>query len=223
MSGRRLAVAAALAVAAVPLLVALGRWERSSNVDEQVRGLREVRSAIGPLDSPSLSAYRVSCVTRPSAEACPTANMDCLAYRRGIDPLALELCVDPAGRVVEAFDRRGGRTRIYSLRYEPAASPLRVDVRELRRILERIDAFRPLITSFEPKRGSVGTVVTITGRGFEDLVRVTFNGVRARRVRVLSATKLEAVVPPRARTGNLEVFNTSGSWFTDDPFVVTRG
>src|SRR3712207_7153364 len=33
---------------------------------------------------------------------------DCLTYRRGANPFALELCMNGQGRVIEAIDRRRG-------------------------------------------------------------------------------------------------------------------
>jgi hypothetical protein len=123
---RRIApwVAGALVVAA--LLVALGRWERSHRADGQSRGMRDVARAVGPLDSPSLDAFRV------------LGAFDCLLYKRGPNPFALELCVDRSGRVVEAIDRRGGKVRVWSLRDDPTRSSVRVDRAEVERLLDKM-------------------------------------------------------------------------------------
>lgn len=113
---RRLRPALVLgALAAAVLLVVAGRLERSSWVDGETPGLRRTLAAIGPLDSPTLTAYRV------------LGGFDCLIYRRGERRLALEVCVDADGRVVETIDRRGAEPVIDSLRADPAASPVRVD------------------------------------------------------------------------------------------------
>ena len=122
---RRAAAAIAVVVAAVALVV-IGRWERSRHVAEELRGLRAVRAAVGPLDSPSLDSYRVSLVP-----------FDCLLYRRGANRYALELCVDEDGRLVEAFDRRDG-FRVWSLREEPTASTIHVDRPEFDRMLRKL-------------------------------------------------------------------------------------
>jgi hypothetical protein len=66
---------------------------------------------IGPLDSSSLSGFRVF------------PSFDCLTYKRGANVFALELCVDHAGRVVEAIDRRSFDRRIWSLRFDPPRPP----------------------------------------------------------------------------------------------------
>ena len=47
---------------------------------------------------------------RPAARSTPTGSgvgpgMDCLLYKRGSNPFALEFCFDGAGRVIEAIDR----------------------------------------------------------------------------------------------------------------------
>jgi len=120
---------AALAVAAAAAAVALGgRSERSSWVAGQVRGIGRVRQLVGPLDSRSLIGYRV------------LPAFDCLVYERHGNLLALELCVDRAGRVVEAADRRRPGRVYYSLRAEPTASTVRVDRGEVDRLLRMMRA-----------------------------------------------------------------------------------
>jgi hypothetical protein len=119
-------VVAALLVLA--LLVGAGRWERSREIRSQAVGLRKVAALIGPLNNRTLSGYRV------------LPAFDCLVYRRGPNPYALELCVDQAGRVVEAIDRRTVDRKIWSLTFEPASSPVRVDRAEVDRLLARMGA-----------------------------------------------------------------------------------
>ena len=129
MHRRRWTVAAVAVVLVLGLLVAIGRWERSRWVRSQVHGMERVRAAIGPLDSRSLIGYRV------------LPGFDCLVYRRGPNPYALELCVDGAGRVVQAIDRRGART-YYTVQAEPTASTFRVSRRTVDSLLRRMGAFR---------------------------------------------------------------------------------
>jgi hypothetical protein len=107
-------------------LAVVGNWERERRADEQVRGMKTVLVAIGPLDGPTLSAFRY------------LSSFQCLAYRRNDNPVALELCVDAAGRVVEAFDRRSGEPSIWSLRDDPTRSTVHVDRQEFDRLLARM-------------------------------------------------------------------------------------
>jgi hypothetical protein len=129
VSSRRAELAAGGALLALlVLLVAVGRWEGARHADEAERGLAATRALIGPLDSPSLSGYRL------------LPGLDCLVYRRGENPYALELCVDADGRVVETIDRRRFERRIDSLREQPEASAGRVDRALVDRLLRRMGA-----------------------------------------------------------------------------------
>jgi hypothetical protein len=126
--GRRAVLAAVVVVAVLVGVVALGRWERQRQVDAELRGFARVQALVGPLDQPALSGYRAQ------------PDFDCLVYRRGGNPFALELCFDHTGRVVEAIDRRREDRTFYSLRSEPTASTARVDRAEVDRLLRRMGA-----------------------------------------------------------------------------------
>lgn len=117
-------VLAGLALLAV--LVLVGRWERDRRADEENRGMRSVVEAIGPLDQSRLRAFRY------------LETFQCLAYRRGLHPLALELCVDTDGRVIETIDRRSDDPKIWSLRDDRGRSTVRVDRAEVDRLLVRM-------------------------------------------------------------------------------------
>jgi hypothetical protein len=127
LRARSVVVIASVAVVAAGL-VAVGRWERTSEAHREMNGFRIVQRLIGPLDSSSLSGFRV------------LSGFDCLTYRRGTNVFALELCVDGAGRVVEAIDRRTFDRRIWSLRFDPSASTDRVDRSEVDRLLRKMGA-----------------------------------------------------------------------------------
>ncbi|GAA4377542.1 hypothetical protein GCM10023186_12780 [Hymenobacter koreensis] len=76
------------------------------------------------------------------------------------------------------------------------------------------------ITSFSPSSGPVGSTVTINGSNLAGTVAVFFNGTTASFV-VNSASRVTAVVPAGATTGQIRVF-TSGSDVTSaQPFTVT--
>lgn len=112
----------------VAAVVAVGRWEGSREATREMHGFHIVQRLIGPLDSPTLSGFRIF------------PAFDCLTYRRGANVFALELCVDHAGRVVEAIDRRQETRRVWSLRFHPSASTDRVDRTEVDRLLRKMEA-----------------------------------------------------------------------------------
>ena len=125
-AARWIAVAAVVLVAAT----ALGRFERRRWIDAQVRGMERVQRLVGPLDQRALSGYRLQ------------PGFDCLVYRRGGNPFALELCFDRAGRLVEAIDRRQATRHIFSLRADASASTLRADRAVVDRLLRKMGASR---------------------------------------------------------------------------------
>jgi large repetitive protein len=65
------------------------------------------------------------------------------------------------------------------------------------------------ITGFSPANGPNGTVVTVTGVGFNSSSMVKFNGAAASRVVHVSSTQLKATVPSTATTGPITVTNTT--------------
>jgi hypothetical protein len=123
---RRLLGAGAAALVVLVALIPIGRWERSRHADHQNDGIERIRAAVGPLDSPTLKGYRF------------LAKFQCLVYRRGVNDYALELCVDRGGRVIEALDRRTGKTRWWSLREDPTAADVRVDRAEVERLIVKM-------------------------------------------------------------------------------------
>jgi hypothetical protein len=124
---------ATLAVALVVLaaLVPLGRWEGDRHAQAEVKGMARTLALIEALRPASLSGYRV------------LPDFDCLVYREGSNPYALEYCVDADGRVVETIDRRRFERRIHSLREDPDSSTLRVDRTDVDRLLRRMGASPP--------------------------------------------------------------------------------
>ena len=141
MSRRALLLGGAVVVAAA-LLVAIGRWERDRRADEEMRGMATVLAAIGPLDNSTLAAFRF------------LTDFQCLGYRRGENPVALEACFDADGRVVEAFDRRQGEAEIWSLRDDPTSSTLRRDRAEVDRLLLRMGVPERLIRDVHERAAS---------------------------------------------------------------------
>jgi hypothetical protein len=124
---RVLAMVAAVAAALVGLVL-LGRWEKHRWVQAQVRGQERVVRLVGSLDQRSLIGFRV------------LPQFDCLVYRRGAELLALELCVDRGGRLIEAIDRRGGVRRYYDLESDPGAATIRLNRPAVDRLLRKMGA-----------------------------------------------------------------------------------
>ncbi|MGH7265475.1 MAG: IPT/TIG domain-containing protein, partial [Candidatus Rokuibacteriota bacterium] len=78
------------------------------------------------------------------------------------------------------------------------------------------------IIEFTPKRGPVGTQVTVSGTGFSATPgsnTVTFNGVTAS-VTSASTTQLVVTVPTGATTGPIAVTAPGGSATSAEPFTV---
>lgn len=122
-------IGAAVIVAA--LLIALpflGRWEKHRWVNTEQRGMMHVVRLVGPLDQHALVGFRV------------LPQFDCLVYRRGAVLLALELCVNGRGRLIETIDRRGGARRYYDLESDPGAATIQIDRAEVNRLLRKMGA-----------------------------------------------------------------------------------
>jgi hypothetical protein len=109
-------------------LIPVGRWEARRHARYELGGIRRVLSAIGPYDQRSLYGYRQGV----------GPGLDCLLYRRGANPFALEFCFDAAGRVVEGYDRRGSAPKIWSVREDPSASDIHVDRPRLEALIARL-------------------------------------------------------------------------------------
>ena len=124
---RRLLIGVA-AIAVLIALIPIGRWEARRHARHELAGIRAVLATIGPIDQPSLDAYRVGV----------GPGMDCLLYRRGKNPFALEFCFDGHGRVIEAIDRRGDAPQIWSIREDPSASDIRLDRTTLEALIHRL-------------------------------------------------------------------------------------
>jgi hypothetical protein len=123
---RRAAPFALAALLIAGALVVVGRLEARRHADGQNDGIARVRHSVGALDSSSLSGFRI------------LSTFQCLTYRRGPTRLALELCVDSSGRVIEAIDRRSGEPRYWSLREDPERARVTVDRAEVERLIVRI-------------------------------------------------------------------------------------
>jgi Metallo-peptidase family M12B Reprolysin-like/Cadherin domain/IPT/TIG domain len=80
----------------------------------------------------------------------------------------------------------------------------------------------PIITSFTPTSGPIGTVVTITGSNFTGSTAVAFNGTAASGFTVNSATQITATVAAGTSTGFITVTNGVGTGTSSTTFVVPQ-
>ncbi len=78
----------------------------------------------------------------------------------------------------------------------------------------------PTVTSFTPSQGPIGTVVTITGTGFDYVTDVTIGGVSVP-FTVVSPTTLRATVISGAGSGKIVIWALGGMGTSVGTFTVT--
>src|SRR5439155_4265243 len=77
----------------------------------------------------------------------------------------------------------------------------------------------PVISSFSPTSGTVGTVVTLNGSGFTGATDVAFNGTSAT-FTVVGDTRITTSVPNSATTGKIAVTSPGGRGTSGTSFKV---
>jgi YD repeat-containing protein len=118
---------------------------------------------------------------------------------------------DELGRLIAAIDA-SGNAAAYS--YDAAGNILSI---------QRYLSSDLSVISFTPSRGSVGTIVNISGTGFSSVISnntVQFNGVSAS-ITSSSTNLIVATVPTGATTGPITVTSPQGSLTTANSFTVT--
>ena len=117
---------------------------------------------------------------------------------------------------VSYFDRTNGALKVALLQGSPQPPPPPPPPPP--------DPSAPVIDSFSPTSGKVGTEVTITGSNLEDTTTVAFNGVAvspdARDEQ--AGTWVTATVPNGAKTGPVTVTTPSGSATSAQSFRVAK-
>jgi hypothetical protein len=81
----------------------------------------------------------------------------------------------------------------------------------------------PVVTSFDPTSGPVGTSVTVTGTGFTGTTSVSFGAFAATSYTVDSDTQITAVVPSGFAHAPIKVTNPAGTGKSSTNFTVTSG
>ena len=78
-----------------------------------------------------------------------------------------------------------------------------------------------VISNFTPTSGTSGTVVTITGSGFNGVDVVNFNGISASFL-IVNDGEISATVPAGASTGTIELINNAcDTTVSSSPFVIS--
>ncbi|MDI9397658.1 MAG: S8 family serine peptidase [Candidatus Pacebacteria bacterium] len=85
-----------------------------------------------------------------------------------------------------------------------------------------IGSGQPVITSFAPSSGAVGSVVTISGSNFAGVTAVRFNGFEATTYTVDSLTQITATVPTTATTGLVTVITSLGTATSSTNFTILQ-
>jgi IPT/TIG domain len=123
------------------------------------------------------------------------------------------IATDPtAGKPwVSYFDRTNGALRVAVLQGSPQPPPPPPPD----------PGSAPVIESFSPTSGKVGTEVTITGSSLEDTTAVAFNGVPTS-PDATSGASVTATVPSGAKTGPITVTTPAGSATSSQSFRVSK-
>jgi IPT/TIG domain len=78
---------------------------------------------------------------------------------------------------------------------------------------------KPAVKHFMPMSAAEGATVTITGADLTGATSVKFGGVATMHFKVVSATKITAVVPTHAKKGAISVTTKAGTGHTMDTFT----
>lgn len=81
---------------------------------------------------------------------------------------------------------------------------------------------KPVIDKLDPSSGPVGTTVVISGRGFINVLSVSFNGVPSNDFAAKDEQTVVAVVPEKATSGPVTVVANKVEVTSPSPFEVTR-
>jgi YD repeat-containing protein len=130
------------------------------------------------------------------------------------DPPGVEYGYDELGRLVFVSDQTGSAA---TYTYDAVGNLLAISRVDSGNLTDPV-----VITAVVPARGSVGTSVSVFGKGFSDVSTqnaVSFNGVAAT-VTFATPTRLIVNVPSSATTGTITVTAPVGSGNSPNPFTV---
>ncbi|MCG8607193.1 IPT/TIG domain-containing protein, partial [bacterium] len=78
----------------------------------------------------------------------------------------------------------------------------------------------PVLTSFSPPAGAIGSLVTLSGSAFSGASEVAFNGTVVSNFTIESDSEIRAEVPAGAVTGAISVTNVAGTGVSSSDFVI---
>ena len=87
----------------------------------------------------------------------------------------------------------------------------------------RVQTLPPYITSLDPDKGGVGTVVSIGGMNFTGATRVVFNEGHSANFKVVSDTEIKTTVPLGTISGPVSVETPTGTAKSQVTFEVPIG
>lgn len=125
--GRRFVAGVLIASVTAASLVALGRLEAARAAEAQREGLERAFELVSNrIAQPN--TYRLS------------DELACFLYGIGVNAVAVELCFDRSGRLLESSDRRQAQSRVFSLRFAPEEADIVVPTTRLERALRNVVA-----------------------------------------------------------------------------------
>lgn len=173
-----------------------------------VKTMRDAMDEIRPY----FRQYNVSAsVTGGNGTVSPPSQT--LGY---LDPASIELNPAPGFSTSSIVDNGVS---------QPIAYPYVIDqVRLDHSVRVSFAPMKPSITSFSPGFGTPGTSVTIEGSNFQEsqgASSASFGGVKATQYRSWSNSKIVAIVPPGAKSGEISISTSGGTANSTTGFQVT--
>jgi len=138
----------------------------------------------------------------------------CCVVTAFADPPGVEYAYDELGRLVFVSDQTGSAA-MYT--YDAVGNLITISRVDSATFIDPV-----VITAVLPTQGSVGTSISVFGRGFSDVPSqnaVSFNGGPAT-VTFATPTRLIVSVPPSATTGTVTVTAPLGAANSPNPFTV---
>jgi len=130
------------------------------------------------------------------------------------------LSLDPATGMISGTPSTAG-TYLFTAQVTDSATPAQTHTQPLSMTINNPPPTpAPMISSFSPTSGPVGTLVMISGSGFIGTTQVLFNTTAATAFTRVSDARIDATVPAGATTGKISVTNPAGTGISATDFTV---